>query len=637
LQVISKVEITLPNRYRGVAVPLRSAYRTKIERAIKGSGEILEDFAADTRRKPPRGVICIMDKTLIDERYELRNLAGSGGMADVYLAHDEVLDRSVALKLLKDHLAQNHEFVERFRHEARSAASLSHPHIVPVFAWGETGDGMYYIVMEYLPGGTLKDRITSKGALPARTAAAVALQVAEALQAAHEQGMIHRDIKPHNILITDSGHVQVADFGIARAAEATTISDLGYILGSAKYMSPEQAAGGTVGLASDLYSLGVVLYEMLTGRVPFEVEVPSDVLAKHAGGPPPHPRKINPKVPEGTDTVVMRLLATDPEDRYGSADQLIEDLRRIRDGLPPLTFSSADEATTTALVTPAASTLPASAPGGTGLRKRRGGVSWTLAAFALLALLSAVGAATGWNLLRDPGIASIAEILTGAPGTSPVEAGTKSSEPEEVKVPGVEDTSEQEAQERLTDAGLETEVRLRKSLQKDAGTVLEQSLPGGMVADKGSKVLLTVGEASEAAKVPYLVGLSYPEAENSLEESGFLLGGVQEAHSDAVPAGMIIKQNPLPGSAPDMGTYVYLTTSVGPPDKSNAAQRTEPRPEGFPTPSGADAPSVRGENGLPSLLANSNRSGIYYVLDSLLRRYHPKEGFTSPADAQYTN
>jgi eukaryotic-like serine/threonine-protein kinase len=156
-----------------------------------------------------------MGKSLIDKRYELRGLVGSGGMANVFLAHDEVLDRDVALKLLKDQYAENEEFVERFKREARSAASLSHPHIVPVFAWGETGDGMYYIAMEYLSGGTLKERIMSKGALPARTAAAVALQIAEALQAAHEQGMIHRDIKPRNILITDSGHVKVADFGIA--------------------------------------------------------------------------------------------------------------------------------------------------------------------------------------------------------------------------------------------------------------------------------------------------------------------------------------------------------------------------------------------------------------------------------------
>ena len=566
-----------------------------------------------------------MDKTLIDERYELQNLAGSGGMADVYLAHDEVLDRPVALKLLKDHLAQNHEFVERFRHEARSAASLSHPHIVPVFAWGETGGGMYYIVMEYLPGGTLKDRITSKGALPARTAAAVALQIAEALQAAHEQGMIHRDIKPHNILITDSGHVKVADFGIARAAEATTISDLGYILGSAKYMSPEQAAGGTVGMASDLYSLGVVLYEMLTGRVPFEVEGPSDVLAKHAGGSPPRPRKINPKIPEGTDAVVMRLLATDPEDRYGSADQLIKDLRRIQDGLSPLTFFPADEATTAALGIPAASTFPAPSPGGTGLRRGRGGLSWTLAAFTLLVLLSAVGAATGWNMLRDFGAANISRILTGAPGRPAMEAGKQLSEPpEKVKVPGVQDATEQDAQERLADAGLQTEVRLRKSPQKDAGRVLEQSLPGGKMVEKNSKVSLAVGEEPGAAKVPDLLGLSYPEAENSLEESGFLLGGVQEVHSETVPAGMIMKQDPPPGTTLEPNSYVYLTTSVGSPEDSNAAE------------SGGSG-GMSGSQHESFGKASSGAAAVSAAVDSLLRRYYPEKGFTSAADAQYTN
>jgi serine/threonine protein kinase len=531
-------------------------------------GKTLEDFAADTRRKPPTGVTCSMGKSLIDKRYELRGLLGSGGMANVFLAHGEVLDRDVALKLLKDQYAENEEFVERFKREARGAASLSHPHIVLVFAWGETCDGMHYIAMEYLSGGTLKERIISKGALPARTAAAVALQIAEALQAAHEQGMIHRDIKPRNILITDSGHVKVADFGIAHAAEASTISDLGDILGSVKYMSPEQAIGEPVGPESDLYSLGVVLYEMLTGRVPFEVATPTDVPVKHAEEPPPHPKEINPKVPEGTDALVMKLLATDPADRYASAGELIEDLRRVRDGLSPL-VSIGDDATTVTLGVPAASTLAAPASGGTRLRRRTGGLSWTFAAFMVLALLSAVG----WNSLRDSGAASIAEILRGVPGVPSVGAGTKPSRPEEVKVPGVEGSNVQEASERLADAGFETEVRPRQSPEADAGKVFEQSVPGGKEAKEGSKVFLTVGETLVLAEVADLVGLSYSEAENRLEEADLLLGGVEEAPSETVPAGMIIRQNPPPGTTLDMGTYVYLTTSVGPPETGNAGER----------------------------------------------------------------
>src|SRR5215218_2973714 len=480
-----------------------------------------------------------MGKTLIDERYKLRALLGSGGMAEVYLAHDEVLDRDVALKLLKDQYASDEEFVERFKREARSAASLSHPHIVSIFDWGESEDGTYYITMEYLLSGTLKDHILQRGALPPQMATEVALQIARALRAAHEHGVIHRDIKPRNILITDSGHVKVTDFGIAHAAEATTISNLGDILGSVKYMSPEQAMGERVGPASDLYSLGVVLYEMLTGRVPFEVETPADVPVKHAVRPPPHPREVNPMVPEGVDALVMRLLATDPDDRYGSAAQLARDLGRVQEGLSPV-VSSGDDATTAAPRTRAASTLPAPASGATWQRSSRGKWFPILAALALLA----VGSAVGWNPLRDFGAASVPEILRGTPGEPSEGAGKKRSGQEEIKVPGVEGSTEQAARERLADAGLKVEVRRQESPEEDSGRVLEQSVPGGKEADEDSKILLTDGETPEVEKVPNLVGLSYTEAENKLEDANLLLGGVKEAPSETVPAGVIMKQNP---------------------------------------------------------------------------------------------
>src|SRR5215213_2218026 len=274
-----------------------------------------------------------MRRHLIDQRYELRTLLGSGGMADVYLAGDEVLGREVALKLLKDRYAENEEFVERFKREAKSAAALSSPYIVPIFDRGETDDGKYYITMEYLPGGTLKERIMATGALRSQ-AAEVAFQVAEGLKAAHARGVVHRDIKPRNILVADSAHVKVADFGIARAVEATTISHSGDILGSAKYMSPEQAVGEQVEPASDLYSLGVVLYEMLTGRVPFEIETPADVPIRHALAPPPHPTELDSEVPDELDAITMKLLATNPEDRFGSADEVIQELRRLHLGVP---------------------------------------------------------------------------------------------------------------------------------------------------------------------------------------------------------------------------------------------------------------------------------------------------------------
>ena len=469
-------------------------------------------------------------------------------MADVFLAYDRVLDRDVALKLLKDRYATDEEFVERFRREARSAAALSNRHIVPVFDRGETEDGTYYIAMEYVPGGDLGDLIEKEGPLSPRRAVEIGLQVAEALRAAHERGTVHRDVKPRNILITRSRHVKVADFGIARAAEATTISHPGDILGSVKYMSPEQAAGEPVGPESDLYSLGVVLYKALTGRVPFDVVTPADLPVEHAKGPPPRPSEVNPEVSEALDTVVRRLLATDPADRYASAAELMEVLRWVRDALPPRA-SSSNEATTAALGDPLSPGPPTS---GNVARSRRS--VWVL--ITLAALIAVLGV-FGWGLLQ-----SSSEVGgSGAAGGPRDRSGR-----EDVEVPALKGLGVREARERLGKAGFEVGVRFRESSGQD--TVLAQSVAGGELAREGSKIFLTVGEGPQVARVPNLVGLTYAEAEADLEEAGLLLGGVNEVSSGTVPAGVIADQDPPAGTTLESGSYVYLTTSVGLPGET---------------------------------------------------------------------
>jgi tRNA A-37 threonylcarbamoyl transferase component Bud32 len=335
---------------------------------------------------------------ILCNRYVLRGLLGAGGMAQVFLAHDRILGRDLALKVLREHYAKDAQFVERFRREAQSAAALNHPNVVQVYDQGRFEDGRYYIAMEYVPGGNLKDRIDRTGPLDPLEATRFASQIAEALRVAHERGMVHRDIKPQNVLLDAAGEAKVADFGIVLAASTSSTSGTNLVFGTASYMSPEQAMGKRVGPQSDLYSLGVVLYEMLTSAVPFEAEGSLATAMKHVIEPPLPPRKRNPLVPEGIDALVMGLLAKNPENRYGSAAELAGDLRRSLEGLPPAFAAAAGYSETVRSPAVAAVAAPANTEGGgrpgsllSKPGRRRSIGAGLVALVALLALVGTLG------------------------------------------------------------------------------------------------------------------------------------------------------------------------------------------------------------------------------------------------------
>ena len=438
-----------------------------------------------------------MSQTIVGNRYTRSKPLGSGGMAEVYLAHDEVLDRDVALKVLKDKYVGNEEFVRLFRREARSAARLNHPNIVSVYDQGRSDDGTYYIAMEYVPGGTLKDRILEEGALDPHDAIEFASQIAQALGHAHEHGVIHRDIKSRNILLTQAGHAKVADFGIARAATATTTGSGSHpILGTPGYISPEQALGEPVGPQSDLYSLGVVLYEMLTGTLPYSGEGPASMVFQHVHSPLRSPREAHPDIPEPLNALTTKLLAKEPEDRYASAAELSDDLEKVRSSLSPIRVAT-EKTTTEMITTPLLSSreqqgqtttirqyvaVPIMAVFKSGTRIR-GRLVWTLAT-GLCGVLVVGGLA--WALTQDQS----------TPETSGSEeaSSTEEAAPSTVQVPELYYASE--AEDALADdAGLKLGGRNEISDNEiPAGVVINQDPEAGTVVEEDSAVDIVVSK-----------------------------------------------------------------------------------------------------------------------------------------------
>src|SRR5437660_687133 len=488
--------------------------------------------------------------TIIDGRYRVISRLGSGGMADVYLAADELLGRLLAVKLLHPHFAADHEFVERFKREASSAAALSHPNIVGIFDRGEW-QGTYYIAMEYVAGRSLKVIVREQGALEPGAAIDIVVQILRAARFAHRRGVIHRDLKPHNVILDEEDRARVTDFGIARAG-ASDMTLTGSIMGTAQYLAPEQAQGDAVSAASDLYSIGVVLYELLTGTVPFEGETAVAIAFKQVSAQPRPPSELNPAVPASLDAVVLRALAKDPAQRFTDADEFIAVLQQERAALP---------ASTGAVVAAGASGSGSGAAHATGAFQARPAPAQPAGAGALL-LASQDGKPSG----DDEGTSRrrrwvIFGVLLALQAGSVVLVNV-SSGPAPVRVPDVRGESRSAAEAALRNAGLAVGKLTHHVSSETAETVLSQSPRPGTSVRSGAKVSLTLAQATNLVAVPSLVGLPETQAAATLGSAGLTPKAVQQKTEQESQVGLVLKQNPASGHRVRKGSEVKLSVGV---------------------------------------------------------------------------
>jgi eukaryotic-like serine/threonine-protein kinase len=563
--------------------------------------------------------------TLFDGRYRIVRKLGAGGMANVYLAEDEVLGRRVAIKILNDRHAGDDQFVERFRREAKNAASLSHPNIVSIYDRGEA-EGTYYIAMEYLDGRSLKELIVARGPAPVHLAIDYARQILAAIRFAHRHGIVHRDIKPHNVLVDAEGRLKVTDFGIARAG-VSQMTEAGSIIGTAQYLSPEQAKGAPVDQTSDLYSVGVVLYELLTGVVPFSGDTPVEIAMKHLSAPPEPPSVKRAEIPRELDLVVLRALAKDPADRYQSAEEMDADLARVARGAA---VSPATEEAATAIISrppPTAVTeikprahepvpyAPPAAYYDYDEPRRRAVWPWFVALLFVAAavvggyflydqiqtqLTNSKVAVENYRDLRE--IAAVRKIRGKGlrvqvvrqysatvdetyvfkqdpqPGER-IEKGNyvtifSSLGPPKTDVPSVVGEKLDQALADLRRANLRWKIR-RIDAQQPQDEVVSQSPTAGASVQQESVVTLRVSNGPKPVIVPSVVGSTFDSANSSLLGSGFAVRR-KDVQSDQ-PKDTVVAQSPDAGTYQPPGSTIVLSVSKGPttstvPDVTSISQ-----------------------------------------------------------------